>query len=201
MKIVKVRSPFIVEIPSQGSNHIGSKIILTIWNNGETEPTSGQSGYYSLSKNNPSTTQKTTYYNVSNYVKEFINNIKPNNYNQSTAQGEEVDEWCIFHVITYWYNSSTSAYVSLTDNYYYGVNGFTDYTDGYQNPSTNKLQLLANPNINNYYYKSAFTDLKMEYLNLLFDKSSTDTLSKASPNLSTSLTALLVSTLILTSTS
>ena len=175
MKVVKVRSPFIVEIPSQGSTHTGSKIVLTVWNGGETEPTIGQSGYYSLSKSIPSTTQRATSYNVSNYVKEFIENIKPNNYNQSTAQGEDVDESCIFHVITYWYNGTT--YTLLTDNYYYGVNGFINYTDGYQNPSTTKLQLLANPNINNYYYKSSFADLKMEYLNLLLDKLSTDTLS------------------------
>ena len=38
MKVVKVRSPFIVEIPSQGSTHTGSKIVLTVWNNGGTEP-------------------------------------------------------------------------------------------------------------------------------------------------------------------
>jgi len=175
MKVVKVRSPFIVEVPSQGSTHTGSKIVLTVWNAGETEPTTGQSGYYELTKSIPSTTQRATSYNVSNYVKEFIDNIKPNNYNLSTAQGEDNDEWCIFHVISYWYDGT--SYASLTNEFYYGVNGFTNYTDGYQNPSTTKVQLLANTNINNYYYKSSFADLKMEYLNLLYDKLSTDTLS------------------------
>lgn len=177
MKVVKVRSPFIVEVPSQGSTHTRSKIILTIWNSGELEPTVGQSGFYEFTKSIPSTTQRATAYNVSNYVKEFIDNIKPNNYNLSTAQGEDVDEWCLFHVSSYWYDTTTSAYILLTSIYYYGVNGFTNYSDGYQNPSTSKLLLLANPNINNYYYKSAFTDLKMEYLNLLYDKLSTDTFS------------------------
>jgi len=172
MKVVKVRSPFLVEIGSQGSSHTGSKIVLTIWNSGESEPTAGQSGYYSLSKSNPSLTQKTTTYNVSNYVKEFIDNVKPNNYNLTTVAAEDVDEWCIFHVVSYWYNGT--SYTALTGNYYYGVNGFTNYSDGYQNPSSSKLFLLANPNINNYYYKSSFSDLKMEYLNLLFDKLSTD---------------------------
>ena len=171
MKVVKVRSPFIVEIPPQGSSHTGSKIVLTIWNVGETEPTSGV-GYYSLSKNNPSLTQKTTSYNVSNFVKEFIENVKPNNYNLTTTNAENVNEYCIFHILTYWYNGT--SYTSLSNEYYYGVNGFTNYLDGNQNPSTSKLILLANPNINNYYFKSAFTDLKMEYLNLLFDKTTTD---------------------------
>ena len=180
MKVVKVRSPFILEIPAQGSTHTGSKIVLTIWNVGYSEPTVGQTGYYSLSKNNPSTTQKNTSYNVSNYVKEFITNIKPANYDLNPAiaiYAENAFQWCIFHVIAYWYNSSTSAYVSYSDNYYYGINGFANYSNGYQNPSTSKLQLLANTNINNYYYKNTYTDRKMEYLNLLYDKLTTDTFS------------------------
>jgi hypothetical protein len=172
MKVVKVRSPFIVEVPSQGSTHVGSKIVLTIWNVGESEPTAGQSGYYQLTKSIPSTTQRATSYNVSNYVKEFIDNVKPNNYNLTTTGAENVNEYCIFHVLTYWYNGTT--YTNLTGEYYYGVNGFTNYTDGYQNPSETKLNLLANTNIKNYYYKSSYADLKMEYLNLLFDKLSTD---------------------------
>jgi len=172
MKIVKVRSPFIVEVPSQGSTHVGSKIVLTIWNVGESEPTAGQSGYYQLTKSIPSTTQRATSYNVSNYVREFIDNVKPNNYNLTTTAAENVNEYCIFHVLTYWYNGT--SYTSLSGEYYYGVNGFTNYTDGYQNPSETKLNLLANTNIKNYYYKSSYADLKMEYLNLLFDKLSTD---------------------------
>ena len=135
MKVVKVRSPFIIQVPSQGGTHTGSKIVLTIWKAGQTEPTSGI-GYYSLSKNNPSATQKLTSYNVSNYVKEFIENVKPNNYNLSSVQGEDVDEWCIFHVISYWYNGT--SYTSLTNEYFFGVNGFSNYLDGNQNPSATK---------------------------------------------------------------
>jgi hypothetical protein len=177
MEIVKVRSPYIIEVPSQGGTHTGSKLQLTIWNSGSAEPTIGQTGYYELTKLIPSTTQRDTYYNVSNYVKEFIDNITPNNYNLSVATAEAVTEWCIFHVVAYWYNSSTSAYVLLTDEYYYGVNGFTDYSDGNQSPSETKLELLANTNIINYYFKNSFADLKMEYLNLLYDKLSTDSLT------------------------
>ena len=104
MKVVKVRSPFIIDIGGYGSTHTGSKIILTIWNKGTTEPTSG-TGYYELSKTNPSATQKETYYNVSNYVKEFIDNIKPTKIASSPSY-EDNNEWVNFRVKKYWYNGT-----------------------------------------------------------------------------------------------
>ena len=77
MKVVKVRSPFIITVAESGQ--VGSKIELSIWNKGNPVPSSG-SGFYSLSKAIPSATQINTSYNISNYVKEFIYNVKPNNY-------------------------------------------------------------------------------------------------------------------------
>jgi hypothetical protein len=127
MKVVRVRSPFIAEIPSQGSTHTGSKIILTIWNAGQSEPTVGQTGYYSLSKTNPSTTQKVTSYNVSNYVREFIENIKPTKIASSPSY-EDNNEWVNFKIKRYWYNGT--AYTLLDTIDYVGVNGFTTYTQG-----------------------------------------------------------------------
>ena len=176
MKVVKVRSPFIVEVSSQGSTHIGSKIILTIWNNGAEPTNASQAGYYELTKSNPSTTQKVTNYNVSNYVKEFIENVAPTNYDLNpgiNVYSEESFQWCNFRVKKYWYDTTTSAYILLTNVTYVGVNGFTNYTDGYQNPSDTVLNLLGNTSINFNYYQNTYSDFKMEYVNLLLDKLST----------------------------
>jgi len=170
MKVVKVRSPFIIEVNEAGS--IGSKIELFIYNSGSAFPATPT---YTLSKPNPSTTQLSTSYNVSNFVKEYIDNIKPNNVNNPTAGSEAVKEWALFTVKRYKLVGST--YTLLDTTIYYGVNGFTNYSDGIQNPSNTKILLLANPNINNYYYKDSYADLKMEYLNLLYDKLSTDILT------------------------
>jgi hypothetical protein len=126
MKVVRVRSPFIIDIGAYGSTHIGSKIILTIWNNG-AEPTVGQNGYYEFSKNNPSATQKETYYNVSNYVKEFIDNIKPTKIASSPSY-EDSNEWVNFRVKKSWYNGT--IYTEISNIQYVGVNGFTTYTQG-----------------------------------------------------------------------
>jgi len=176
MKVVKVRSPFIIEVPSQGSTHTGSKIILTIWNNGAEPTNASQAGYYELTKSNPSTTQKVTNYNVSNYVKEFIANVSPANYDLNPGidiYSDNAFQWCNFRVKKYWYDTTTSAYILLTNVTYVGVNGFINYTDGYQNPNDTVLNLLGNTSINFNYYKSLYSDLKMEYVNVLLDKIST----------------------------
>jgi hypothetical protein len=168
MRVVKVRSPFIIDVTSQGGTHIGSKIILTIWNFGQSEPTVGQTGYYSLSKSNPSTTQKTTYYNVSNYVKEFINNIKAT-YINYVGNDEQYNEWVNFRVIKSWYDGTT--YTELSNVQYLGVNGFTNYTDGNQNSNNTVMEVLSNTNINNYYYQqTTYPNDKIQYVNVLLDK-------------------------------
>ena len=124
MNIVKVRSPFFIEVNEIGQ--IGSKIELSIWNKGAAEPTSGQTGFYSLSKSIASATQINTSYNVSNFVKDFIDNIKPTLV--STPTIEDNNEWCLFKVKRYKLVGTT--YTLLDTIEYVGVNGFTNYVDG-----------------------------------------------------------------------
>jgi len=169
MKIVKVRSPFIIEInePTQ----LGSKIEIFIWNQAGYEPGTPT---YVLSKPIPTTTQRHTSYNVSNFVKEYIDNIAPIYVNYYGAQ-EEINEWCRFKVKRYYLNSS-SNYVLLSEDYYYGVNGFTNYLDGKQNPVDSKISFLTNTNIKKTYFKqSTYPDYLIQYVNLLIDKPTTNT--------------------------
>lgn len=174
MKVIKVRSPFIIEVASQATL-TNSKIILSIWNDGNTEPTVvTQAGYYEFTKAIPSINQRATSYNVSNYVKEFIDNIYPYNIDTGNPTAENNNEWVRFRVRTYW-SADGITYTSLSDTQYIGVNGFTNYTNGYQVSTDSVLTLLANPSIKNYYYKNSYTDSKMEYLNLLIDKATTTT--------------------------
>jgi hypothetical protein len=175
MKIVKVRSPFIITVAETGQ--IGSKIELSIWNKGNAVPSSG-AGFYSLSKSVPSATQINTSYNISNYVKEFIENVKPNNYDLNPGidiYADNVYEWVNFKVKRYKLVGSTYTLLDSTD--YVGVNGFTNYLDGYQTATDSVFTLLGNTNINFNYYKKTYTDLKMEYVNLLIDRPATTTTS------------------------
>jgi hypothetical protein len=168
MKVVKVRSPFVIEVNEAGA--IGSKVELFIYNYGDSVPATPT---YTLSKSNPSTTQLSTVYNVSNYVKEYIDNIKAT-YVPFYGELEQNDEWCFFQVKRYKLVGTTYTLLDTID--YVGVNGFTNYTDGIQNPSEVKLLLLSNPNINNYYYKApTYPNTLTQYFNLLVDKPTTNT--------------------------
>ena len=168
MKVVKVRSPFMVQVNE--STQIGSKIELFIWRNGDTEPTVPT---YTLSKPIPTTNQRLTSYNVSNLVKEYIDNIAPT-YENYYGQREENNEWCLFKVKRYWNNAG--VYTLLDTIYYVGLNGYTDYSDGFQNPTETKVAFLTNTNINKtYYLQSTYPTDKLQYINLLFDKTTTNT--------------------------
>jgi len=124
MRVVKVRSPFIIEVNEAGQ--IGSKIELSIWNKGNAVPTSGV-GFYSLSKSVPSASQINTSYNISNYVKEFIDNIKPTKI-ASSPSFEDNNEWVNFRVNRYKLVGTTYTLLDTLD--YVGINGFTTYTQG-----------------------------------------------------------------------
>ena len=169
MKVVKVRSPFIIEVNEAGA--IGSKVELFIYPYGSSVPATPT---YTLSKLNPSTTQLNTSYNVSNYVKEYIDNIKAT-YTNYVGGVEQNNEWVFFQVKRYKLVGTTYTQVGSTIDYV-GVNGFTDYTSGNQEPSEIKLLLLANTNINNYYYKApTYPNGDIQYFNLLVDKPTTIT--------------------------
>ena len=168
MKVVKVRSPFVIEVSEVGA--IGSKVELYIYPYDSSVPASPT---YTLSKLNPSTTQLNTSYNVSNYVKEYIDNIKAT-YVPFYGAVEQNNEWVKFQVKIYKLVGSTYTLLDTID--YIGVNGFTDYTSGNQEPSEVKLLLLSNPNINNYYYKqTTYPTVDIQYFNLLVDKPTTAT--------------------------
>jgi len=267
MKVVKVRSPFLIEVNQSGQ--VGSKIELSIYNKGNSIPTilsgvtvstAGQfsctaatfavgntvtisgtlggtgtitgytspktyyviatngttsftlsatlggaaitttagtptgltyitqiSGFYSLSKSVPSTTQTNTIYNVSNYVKEFIENVQP----LTNDEPDIVDdfEWVNFRIKRYWYNGTT--YTLLDTNDYVGINGFTNYSDGKQNAVTTLLTPLLNTSIINYYKNATFDSSTQEWLgsssienfNFIADKLSNSVLSVRFENL------------------
>jgi hypothetical protein len=160
MKIVEVRSPFVIQINE--ATQLGSKIEIFIWNKGTTEPTTPT---YTLSKPIPTVNQRLTSYNVSNFVKEYIDNIAPT-YVNYPANNESVINYAFFRVKRYWDNAG--VYTLLDSTVYVGVNGFTNYMDGLQTADDTRVKLLFNPLIkNNYQIKSSYPVDTIQYLNLL----------------------------------
>lgn len=168
MKVVKVRSPFIIEIdePTQ----LGSRIEIFIWNNGDTEPVTPT---YTLSKPIPTTAQRHTSYNVANFVKEYIDNIAPVYVN--TIAQDTNENWAKFKVKRYWDNAG--VYTLLDTTQYIGVNGFTNYMDGLQVPTNTRVMPLFNSDIkNNYQIENSYSPDTIQYLNVLFDFQDNDDL-------------------------
>ena len=179
MNVVRVRSPYIKEIAgSYGSTQTGTKVILTIWNDGTTEPTAGQKGYYSLSKPAVSPTQKGAIYNVSNYVKEFIDNVNPTQvfFDSPFSYSDEFEspkEFCNFRIKSYW--TATAGDTLITNEVFVGVNGFTQYSDGVNNPnfypnlSSPYITLLTNTNIKKRITRSDVMDIYANYVDVNID--------------------------------
>ena len=160
MNIVQVRSPFIIEVNETGQT--GSKIELFIWNKGDTEPTVPN---YVMSKNIPSASQTATYYNISNFLSEFIDNT--NAVKATNVQNESAIDWCLFKVKRY-YNDE--IYMLLDTISYVGLNGFTKYTDGKQEAIVANSYLLQNQSIINTWYRP----ITPGYFNLLVDTTSNE---------------------------
>lgn len=127
MTVINVRSPYVITVGDYGSTQTGSTIILQIYQKGQTPPTVGQSGYYSLSKSIVSATQRETRYNITNYIKEYINVTSPKTVTY-TVLDEYLDNWIVADVTTYWNNGGTSTQISFSR--YICENGFSSYANG-----------------------------------------------------------------------
>lgn len=85
---INARSPYIVEINEAGQT--SSKVELFIWNGTGAAPVTPT---YTLSKNVPSITNLKTIYDVSPFVREFINFDEPLALS-NTIQLTNINQWC-----------------------------------------------------------------------------------------------------------
>ena len=128
--IINARSPYFILVNESGQ--VGSKIEIFLWN----APSSiGVLPTYTLSKRNASASQTENSYNISAFIREYIDNIAPTESSNSM--------WCNVRIKRY-KETSYGAY-SLVDTIdYVGVNGYTKYLDGYnKTDASNKLVVLA----------------------------------------------------------
>jgi len=127
------RSPFIVRIAEAGQ--IETQVKLYIWNGTGSAPASPT---YTLSKLIPAPTDIETLYNISPYLKEYIEHESfGNNYNSiNTSLGSY--EWCNVKVDRYKKITSTFVFVDTTT--YKVFDGYGNYTEGY-NPDLGDILL------------------------------------------------------------
>lgn len=139
MKKIFVRSPYFIEINEVGQ--VGSKIELRFRKAGGSYTTPAN---YVLSKKIASPTQTNTIYNISNYAKEFI---KPIAYGAVASGTESTDIWCFMEVKRY-KEDPAGTYTLLNTEEFVCLDGYTNYSGGYNQATTANVVPLLNTNIN-----------------------------------------------------
>jgi hypothetical protein len=134
------RSPYIIEVNEVGQQ--GSKIEIFLWNSGSA-PIVPQ---HKLSKPIPSLTKIQTTYNISPYIREFINhNTWQTPYN--TIGDTPSSQWCNVKVKRY--KLSGGSYTLLDTLTYFGFDGYGYYEEGY---NINLGQYFLTPGTYYYHY-------------------------------------------------
>ena len=124
MSRIYTRSPFIIDINESGQT--GSKVELTIWAEGVTEPTSPT---YTLTKNVPSATNPLTTYNVSPFIREYINLSDTNGiYNTYNV---DLNSSYYANVRIRRFKDVSGSFSSLSNDTYKAFDGFGLFTEGY----------------------------------------------------------------------
>ena len=155
MNIIKSRSPYFISINE--TLQTGAKVEIYLWHKGESVPATPTK---ELTKFIPSTTQRELSWNISNYIKEFIDIVNPVKVVVPTQ--ENSNAWCFCKVKRFKLIDTT--YTLLDEVTYIGVEGFTEYLDGYNNSVTADYLELINDTIK-IDYKFSVTDIP--YFNLL----------------------------------
>ena len=158
MNIIKSRSPYFITVDE--ASQIGGKIEVFLWHKGTAEPGTPT---YTLTKLIPSTTQRKLTWNISNYIKEFIDVVNP--VKVVTPTQENNNSWCFCKVKRYKLIGST--YTFLDTVLYVGVQGFTEYIDGYNESVVNNYLQLVNSNIKVDY---KYSGTNIPYFNLLLER-------------------------------
>lgn len=160
MNLIFVRSPYMISVNETGQT--GAKVKLYIWNNDMTEPTEPT---YTLSKDIPSTTQLELSFNISNYVREYIDNIIP--ISERSAIDQE-NYKMLTNVKVKRYKTISGVDTLLDTTSYIASNGYTKYLDGLNYESNLGVIALADESKVIYYDRSK----PYPYINLLFDNNS-----------------------------
>lgn len=149
MSNINARSPYIVTINETGQ--IETKIQIFLWNGTGAMPTDPA---YTLSKKIPSSNSPATYYDISPYIREYLNHNTLQTITTSISNTPS-SQWC--NVAIKKFKNISGSFVQFGGTLtYFGVNGFGYYEDGYNVNSGNILH--DNGNTYNYNY-----DLSGEY--------------------------------------
>ena len=163
--IIYTRSPYFITVNE--SAQVGSKIELRIWNGTGAAPTPAT---YTFSKSIASSTQIENVYNISPFVKEYIDNVAPV---YSIAELDSTTIWANVQVKRY-KETSVGSYTLLDTTTYLGTNGYTSFTDGYNYTNPSNVFMLLSDNTKEIKYDIS---KDIPYVNILVNRGEFDTLT------------------------
>ena len=135
--IIYTRSPYFITVNESGQ--VGSKIELRIWNGTGAAPSTAT---YTFTKPIASTSQRQNVYNISPFVKEYIDNVAPI---YSSSFLDSTTMWANVQVKRY-KETSVGSYTLLDTNTYLGTNGYTLFSDGYNYTDASNVFVLLSDN-------------------------------------------------------
>ncbi len=162
--IIYSRSPYFITIDE--SAQVGSKLELRLWNGTGSAPVDAT---YTFSKPIASLTQTENVYNISPFVKEYIDNVAPI---YSVDKTDSTDMWVNVQVKRY-KETSLGVYSLIDTTTYLGTNGYTLYLDGYNHTNSSNSFMVLSDNA-----KETFYDITKDipYVDILINPTEGDTI-------------------------
>jgi len=160
--IIYSRSPYFITVNE--TSQVGSKIELRLWNGTGASPTPAT---YTFSKPIASSTQIENIYNISPFVKEYIDNVAPN---YAAGETDLTTMWVNVQVKRF-KETSTGVYTLLDTTTYLGTNGYTAFSDGYNYTNASDTFMLLSDNEKEIKYD---INKPIPYVNVLINPESGD---------------------------
>jgi len=160
--IIYSRSPYFITVNE--TSQVGSKIELRLWNGTGASPTPAT---YTFSKPIASSTQIENVYNISPFVKEYIDNVAPN---YAAGETDSTTMWVNVQVKRF-KETAVGVYELLDTTTYLGTNGYTSFADGYNYTNASDTFMLLSDNTKEIKYDITKS---IPYVNVLINPESGD---------------------------
>jgi hypothetical protein len=160
--IIYSRSPYFITVNEE--SQVGSKIELRLWNGTGASPTPAT---YTFSKPIASATQIENVYNISPFVKEYIDNVAPN---YASGETDSTTMWVNVQVKRF-KETAVGVYSLLDTTTYLGTNGYTSFSDGYNYTNASDTFMLLSDNTKEIKYDITKS---IPYVNVLINPESGD---------------------------
>jgi hypothetical protein len=163
--IIYSRSPYFITVNE--SAQVGSRIELRLWNGTGSAPTPAT---YTFSKSIASSTQIENVYNISPFVKEYIDNVAPN---YAAGETDSTTMWVNVEVKRY-KETAVGVYSLLDTTTYLGTNGYTQFLDGYNYTNASNTFMLLSDNTKEIRYDITKS---IPYVNVLINPEGGDVIT------------------------